>query len=312
MLATDPFITAKFPHYLATDEELSLTADLLDKQPSLKDAFRKYICIGEDSVASLRRFCWQAKQSDLKDKECAEEAIRLLNLCMAHRTKLSLNSIIETPTFIDDYWKTFVQTVPQTYHGVGKRGQPIVVIRLGHINPEAMGKLLDQGNDCGAGDTNAAVLCFLRCEEYLLRRQVTMESKKVGHLTDRIILVLDLWGLGVSHFRVLKDFWLAAVKQTVLLYPETLDKLMVTNAAWIMANAIWPLIKQVLHPVTQAKVRMLDAGGTKAGLLEEIDESVLPSCFGGEAEGIHLGELLNLSREVQKTSSNADVIETNS
>ena len=40
-------------------------------------------------------------------------------------------------------------------------------------------------------EVNTAVLCFLRCEECMFRRTVRLESKRVGHLTDRIILRLD-------------------------------------------------------------------------------------------------------------------------
>ena len=37
---------------------------------------------------------------------------------------------------------------------------------------------------------NAAVLCFLRCEECLFRHTVPRASAEVGHLVDRVILSL--------------------------------------------------------------------------------------------------------------------------
>lgn len=303
MLATDPFILAKFPKFLASDDELRLTAELLGQKTDLCKAFREFVCIGGDIQASLRRFCWQAKQDNLAGQACAEEAVSLISKCVDLRTRLRLDTILETPSFDDDFWSLFKKTVSQTYHGTGKRGQPIVVIRLGLIDPEQMDKLLDAGKACGVGELNAAVLCFLRCEDFLLRKQVLLESERVGHLTDRIILVLDLWGLGMSHFRVLKDFMLVAVKHMVSLYPETLDKMVVTNAAWVMSRLIWPLVKQVLHPVTQAKISMYDASTSRNGLLEIMDERALPSFCGGTTEDVHLGHMLEEANGSETQSS---------
>lgn len=141
----------------------------------------------------------------------------------------------------------------------------------------------------GLTEVNAAVLCFLRCEECLFRRTVPRESKEVGHLTDRVILspggisgpkmqtsephlqkisdktflhgfpafgegmqticlkhplvqdswnssiwnllrIIDLWGVGLGHIGFAKDFLAVAVKQAVVLYPETLDRVLVVNA----------------------------------------------------------------------------------
>lgn len=299
MLASDPLVLKHFPQYLPSEDEIAATAALLDLRPALKEAFEAYVCIGGDSTASLRRFCWQAKQNNLKGSACAEFALKLLEKCTAHRLNIKLNTVLEAPTFSSEYWRSFMNIVPQTYLGVGKRGQPIVLVRLGQINPAAMDRLLKDGESYAAGGVNAAILAFLRCEEFLLRRQVNVESARRGHLTDRIILVLDLWGLGMSHWRVMKDFLLAAIHQTVLLYPETLDKLLVVNAAWAMSSMIWPVFKQFIHPVTQVKVKILDSGSSKAGMLQEVDDSVLPAFLGGPNEGIHLGQLLEKARSLR-------------
>ena len=43
---------------------------------------------------------------------------------------------------------------------------------------------------CKRDEVNAAVLCFLRCEECLFQRTVPQESRRIGHLTDRVLLRL--------------------------------------------------------------------------------------------------------------------------
>eukprot|EP00438_Fugacium_kawagutii_P010344 Skav210915 [mRNA] locus=scaffold4127:11132:29640:+ [translate_table: standard] len=149
---------------------------------------------------------------------------------------------------------------------------------------------------------NAAVLCFLRCEECLFRRTVPRESQQVGHLTDRVTLIIDLWGVGLSHIGFARDFLAVAVRQLVVLYPETLDRVLVVNAeapltttaakAWAFARLLWPILKQLLHPVTQRKVEIVDAGQTRDKLLEHMESDSIPTFFDGPNPGIHLGQLI--------------------
>ena len=37
--------------------------------------------------------------------------------------RLGLDSILDRPSFPDELWSSFIETVPQTYHGLGLRGQ---------------------------------------------------------------------------------------------------------------------------------------------------------------------------------------------
>ncbi|CAE7174844.1 SFH1 [Symbiodinium pilosum] len=292
MLADDPLVTQYFGHYLPTQEELDLMAQILSANPELETQAQDFIVIYGDVVATLRRFCWQAKQLGLSGKACAEEAVKLLQQCSEKRLALGLNTILASPSFPEDYWKSFIATVPQTYHGLGLRGQPTVLIRAGAIDPDAMSNLLNTGAALAVDGVNAAVLCFLRCEEVLFRQTVPRASEQVGRLVDRIILVIDLWGVGLGHLRFATDFLSAAVKQTVILYPETLDRVLIVNAAWSFATLLWPLVKQLLHPVAQRKVEIVDAARTRAKLLEHMGPECLSSHYGGANEGIHMGLLL--------------------
>ncbi|CAE7438829.1 SFH1 [Symbiodinium natans] len=292
MLADDPLVNKYFGHYLPSQEELDLTAQLLSAKPELEEHAKDCIVIHGDAVATLRRFCWQAKQLGLSGKLCAEEALNLLQQCSERRLLLGLDTILRSRSVPDEFWTSFIDTVPQTYHGLGLRGQPIVLIRAGSIDPAAMGKLLNSGDALSVGDVNAAVLCFLRCEECLFRQTVPKASEQVGRLVDRVILIIDLWGLGRGHFRFARDFLAAAVKQTVVLYPETLDHILVVNAAWSFATLLWPILKQLLHPVSQRKVVIADASHTRERLLEHMSAECLPSYFGGENEGVHMGCML--------------------
>ena len=49
-----------------------MTSELLDRL--FREQLEAFIAIGGDVKATLRRFCWQAKQDGLKDHGCAEEA----------------------------------------------------------------------------------------------------------------------------------------------------------------------------------------------------------------------------------------------
>ncbi|CAK9074661.1 unnamed protein product [Durusdinium trenchii] len=180
MLANDPLVREHFPQYLPSEDELSATAQLVAEMPSNEMQLKEFVAIHADVKATLRRFCWQAKQDGLTGAACAQEAVKLLNLCLERRAK---------------YWASFIDVVPQTYHGLGPRGQPIVLIRTGGIDPAAFNKLQSTGQEHAVADVNAAVLCFLRCEECLFRKTVPEESESVGHLADRIILIIDLWGM---------------------------------------------------------------------------------------------------------------------
>ncbi|CAE7215208.1 Phosphatidylinositol/phosphatidylcholine transfer protein SFH7 [Symbiodinium microadriaticum] len=291
MLADDPLVNAHFGHFMPSQEEIELTAQLLSADPELAGA-KEFIVIHGDELATLRRFCWQAKQLGVSGRLCAEEALKLLRQCAEKRLKLGLDVILDRPSFPDELWSSFIETVPQTYHGLGLRGQPVVLIRAGGTDPSAMGELLNAGAVHSVDDVNAAVLCFLRCEECLFRHTVPRASAEVGHLVDRVILIVDLWGVGRGHFRFATEFLSVAVKQTVILYPETLDHVLVVNAAWSFATLLWPILKRLLHPVSQRKVVIADASRTREKLLEHLGVECLPSHFGGENEGIHMGCML--------------------
>lgn len=59
--------------------------------------------------------------------------------------------------------------------------------------------------------------------------------------------MVDLWGMGLGHISFARDFLAVAVKQTVLLYPETLDRVLVLNAAsWRIQSIQGPFAKPFL------------------------------------------------------------------
>ncbi|CAK9077217.1 unnamed protein product [Durusdinium trenchii] len=152
MLANDPLVREHFPQYLPSEDELSATAQLVAEMPSNEMQLKEFVAIHADVKATLRRFCWQAKQDGLTGAACAQEAVKLLNLCLERRAKLGLNSILTTPSFPPEYWASFIDVVPQTYHGLGPRGQPIVLIRTGGIDPAAFNKLQSTGQEHAVAD----------------------------------------------------------------------------------------------------------------------------------------------------------------
>ena len=70
--------------------------------------------------------------------------------------------------------------------------------------------------------------------------------------------IIDLWGVGLGHIGFAKDFLAVAVKQTVVLYPETLDRVLVVNAASrsCLIGQYWPLLCPTIIHTGPGKVEV--------------------------------------------------------
>ena len=66
-------------------------------------------------------------------------------------------------------------------------------------------------------------------------------------------------------------------------YPERSLVIYLVNAPWY-ASAGWKLVKPLIHPNTQRKVRILSGKETLTGLMEHIDVSNIPVYYGGQLD----------------------------
>lgn len=309
MLARDPLVLKEFPHFLPAAEEIALAEELLGEQGELKRVFDEDICIGNDSIASLRRFCWQAREEKLQGKECAVRAVALIGECAALRSQLSLDSIIEAPPFGGSFWKLFLQTVPVSMHGNARGGQPMVAVRVGQIDVQAMEVLWSQGEAASVGDLNGTVLAFIRLIEILTRRWMASETSSRGETVDRALFVYDFAGFTNGHLRWLKDLLGTASKKTVALYPETVHRTIAVNVSWAISRLVWPIARTLLPPVSQKKILVLDSGSSREGLLREVEEHILPDFLGGSCtnwQECSSGRLALLSAEPEDIFHDAE------
>lgn len=289
MLKTDS-IVQRYPQYLPTDEEVH-AAERLAKQPGqedLWDALCQRIAIGGCCEASLRRFCWQARQQKLLGDACAQGAIAWLRRCMATRARLGMDTVLSANgPFTEAFRQQFTAAVPFSVHGTDRKSHPVFIIRWSNVDITAFAALWQEGErlqkTLGLA-VNAAVLFQLRTLEYITNIVMAQESKRQGCVVDRCLFIMDVGGVGLRHLKdpSLQEFFQCVSKESTDLFPETMHATVIAHAPWMLSNAIWPLLRSILHPVTRDKLLILSSPeAVRAKLADLIAAESLPPYFGG-------------------------------
>eukprot|EP00933_Yihiella_yeosuensis_P054635 TRINITY_DN53138_c0_g1_i1.p1 TRINITY_DN53138_c0_g1~~TRINITY_DN53138_c0_g1_i1.p1 ORF type:complete len:323 (-),score=50.60 TRINITY_DN53138_c0_g1_i1:74-949(-) len=118
--------------------------------------------------------------------------------------------------------------------------------------------------------------------EYLTKVVMAQESERQGRVVDRILVIADMDGLSTQHWNEsVKEFMKCIAKESRFLFPETMHSTVVANVPWLLAKAVWPIVRMFLHPVTQSKFVFASAGDVQSRLLELVDSSNLPPFLGG-------------------------------
>eukprot|EP00929_Paragymnodinium_shiwhaense_P046733 TRINITY_DN23780_c0_g1_i2.p1 TRINITY_DN23780_c0_g1~~TRINITY_DN23780_c0_g1_i2.p1 ORF type:complete len:326 (+),score=73.03 TRINITY_DN23780_c0_g1_i2:75-1052(+) len=295
----DDSIVSQFPKYLPTASEVSLAQQYLER-PENKDLFAALtasvrVGIDEDSSveagaaateATLMRFCWQARQDGLREEECAEGCLAYLRKCVDLRIKLQLDSLLGSDLFSERFQELYRRTIPFSFHGVSKHGHPVVIYRYGAVDVDALQQLWEEGAELQSANglaVNGAVLYHMRAMEYVTKVVGLVESQRQGRIVDRLLAIIDVGGFGLRQLdSTFKAFLGELSKASSVLFPETLHATIVANAPWLLSNAVWPIAKMFLHPVTQCKIRCIAAGSVHTTLLEYLDNSDIPSYLGGK------------------------------
>merc|ERR1719215_382644 len=97
---------------------------------------------------------------------------------------------------------------------------------------------------------------------------------------------MDLGGVGFSHINSpFRTFFNEVSKESVSLFPETLHATILANMPFMVVNAIWPIAKMVMHPVTQEKTTLLNSPAALTAKLQELLEPEdIPAYFGGRCQ----------------------------
>jgi len=320
MLQNDP-IVQKYPQYLPTQEEVSLALELVDlpEHKELKAALSDSISIAGDVTAQMYRFCWQARQDQQFGKECAEGAIVWLRRCVESRTKLQVDKLLYQGPFTARFAEDYASALKLSFHGVDRQGHPVFIQRLGLGNLEAFKKLWETGQEMQEQlglAMNAVALFHIRAMEYVTQIVMKKESERQGRTVDRMLLIMDLAGVGMAHVNSpLKAFMSAVSKESTNLFPETLHATLVVNAPWIVAKAGWPIAKSFLHPVTQDKFTMVSSMSELQTLLaQRMALQDIPPYFGGKCSceecqsgDLRGGSLYDFNRSVWRDQSSKSV-----
>jgi len=197
-----------------------------------------------------------------------------------------MDTLLPTGPFPADFRDLYTSVVPFSFHGVDKQGHPIYIARYGGVEMSAFMKLWNQGQElqkaCDLA-VNAVILYHLRAMEYVTKVVMAEESERQGRVVDRMLVVMDWGGVGLQHINgTLKEFLGGIAKESTPLFPETLHATVLANMPWLVSNAVWPIAKSFLHPVTQKKFNVLtSAKDLSAKMLELVDADNVPPYFGG-------------------------------
>jgi len=296
MLRQDPIICALRANLLPTESEARRTAQLLNSQPALKEAFVNTVEIARDEEASLARWIFVAKMEGHHGDGAAREALNALHLCLLQRNKYGLDSLLRQPPFDNSYLELFRSVLPLGFHGVTRDGNPVLIIRYGAVDTNLLASMWTRGETAAVDGINAFTMCFVRCvPEYVTAVLMNEETERQQCTVDRMIAVIDVGGVGWEHWQgCLRSFVQQYMRVTGSVYPEIIAKVFVANAPWFVANICWPVVKSFLPAITGLKVSVLNSRRTGTALRELIRSDQLPRILGGtcNCEECVIGPLL--------------------
>eukprot|EP00249_Psilotum_nudum_P016842 c26014_g1_i1 orf=412-1281(-) len=98
---------------------------------------------------------------------------------------------------------------------------------------------------------------------------------------DRLLVIIDLDQIGYKNVDV-KGF-ITGFQFLQNYYPERLGRLYIVNAPDLFMGA-WKVVSRFLDKPTKEKIMFLGYSEISEVLLEEVDENILPSKYGGKAQ----------------------------
>ncbi len=167
----------------------------------------------------------------------------------------------------------FLQMYPLLTHGHAKNGCPCTYLQAGRIETEGI-LCLTTVSEAASFFWNYSVHLMPQCMKRAKARNPDL-------VRCEVVQTIDIGGISRAQFNAesLEVIKLASFVNDY--FPETLHCLIVLNAPrWF--SVVWALIKRLIDPRTAMKIEVYSssARGTQR-LLELVDESEVPSDFGG-------------------------------
>lgn len=188
-------------------------------------------------------------------------------------------------TILQDFYfnerDEFLECFPQGYHKTDKMGRPIYVQLVGAVDVKKMKKVTTEDR-----------MIKFHIQEYERCCKVILPvcSYIQGHNIDQTFGILDVKGVGLSHFTgEIKRLLSLITKYDQDNYPEMLGHICIINTPPIF-KFVWNVVAPMLDARTQSKVELL---GTNyiSGLLRWVDRESLPVMFGGDSQGTLLDDI---------------------
>ena len=263
-----------FPGEL-TDIELEAVklfqSELQKRDPIYYQIVRSFSAIEKEAYA-LCRFL-RARKFDV------EKVFELLDEAKKHYTNAKQNDFypdleqslgVSRPVFLSQY--------PAVFAGNAKNGCPVMYLKVGDIQPPGIKCIV----------TFDKVDCFFWNDIMYSLVGALKEGRRINPQFSRTenITVYDL--KGISRSIADKDaFEMIKIGNNVMTsFPETLHCLLIINApTWF--GMIWSIVKKLIDARTASKIEVFtSANAGSKRMLELIDNSQIPSCYGGSAPSL--------------------------
>ncbi len=225
----------------------------------------------EGDAYTLTRWL-RARKYDIND------TIQMVNEATAERvTPSKMNYYPDPVKALGVDVSTFISLYPQLYSGFAKNGCPVFYSKPGVLNID--------GIECVTTLDGIINFHWHVMQHDYAKRLLNYKAENPSFVRFECVSILDLDQLTMSQLgsRTLEIIKKQATIDS-LCFPETMNKMIIVNAPRFF-SATWTIIKGFLDPRTSAKIDLFSSSSAaQKKLLEIIDESELPSDYGGTGE----------------------------
>ncbi|RCI09575.1 hypothetical protein L249_3906 [Ophiocordyceps polyrhachis-furcata BCC 54312] len=196
-----------------------------------------------------------------------------------------------------EQWKQSCSSVPFWTGRRDRRGQPIIFVEAGAIDPTAWSEdgqpqaIRDHVAATKSEDDtlSASMLTTALHIDMLFRVFAPMCSNTKDRLHPDVpvtmaTIIADISGLSLRKFWSIKNHVFCLLTSISVLFPETASRIFMICAP-ASVGIMWNWIKSWLDPVTASKVVILKSREVKDGLTDFIHPSSIPVKYGGTFDG---------------------------
>eukprot|EP00041_Stephanoeca_diplocostata_P026937 m.734290 g.734290 ORF g.734290 m.734290 type:complete len:841 (-) comp23081_c0_seq1:1361-3883(-) len=209
-----------------------------------------------------------------------EETIDATRKIIQWRNDVQFGALVQT--FIPEA-ESFHSLWRETVYGEDCFGHPVVGIRVADIDTEALGTIPEP------------VLVRLVAQKLAVYREyMEFISAQRGEQRYKLSYLIDMSNAGVASLLGDKKTLMQKIFGVGSTYfPESVWKIYVVNAPFALRMG-WSVVKALIHPVTEAKIKIVGSvSDTKARLARDgFSPAALPKEFGGTNAGLPVWSLL--------------------